>query len=177
MYCYGKAYVYVHPHSSLSFLTSLPPNLPSYLFLFKADHDPSMTDTAGLRFILSTPAQAQALDKDDRKAIRSHATRAGRAGQAGQKTVQLRSWLSPDGELGSLEGARPEEAPTPGSTLSVRLPSPRRVGAAFSGLQLPSGVEPYMVQDLVKCIHSPLTLSLTCLSNGTIDRQTYHHGI
>lgn len=66
-----------------------------------------MTDTAGLHFVVSTPAQT--LDKHDRKAIRSHATR---ASVADRQTVQLRSWISPDRELGSLQKAILEEAPT-----------------------------------------------------------------
>lgn len=107
-----------------------------------------MTDTAGLHFVVITPAQT--LDKHARKAIRSHATR---AGVARRQAVQLRSWISPDRELGSLKKAIPEEAPTLESILSV--PSPKRVGADFSGIQLPSGVEPYMIQDLVKCMHTP----------------------
>ena len=103
-----------------------------------------MTDTAGLHFIVSTPAQT--LDKNDRKAIRSHATR---AGVVPRQAPKLPSWISPDRELAVLE-----KSPSPEAILSI--PSLKRVGAAFSGLQLPSGVEPYMIQDLVKCIQSPL---------------------
>jgi hypothetical protein len=124
-----------------------------YPVLFEAE--PCMTDTAGLHFVVSTPAQTP--DKHDRKAIRSHATR---ASIVDRQTTQLRSWVSPDRELGSLKKATLEQAPTPESILSV--PSPRRVGADFSGLQLPSGVEPYMIQDLIqdliKCRHSPLLI-------------------
>ncbi len=109
-----------------------------------------MTDPAGLHFVVSTPAQT--LDTQDRKAIRSHATR---AGVADRQTVQLRSWMSPDRKLGSLNKAILEETPTQQSILSV--PSPRRVGADFSGLQLPAGVDSHMIQDLVKCIFLILT--------------------
>jgi hypothetical protein len=109
-----------------------------------------MIDTAGFRFVVSTPAQTQDKHAHARKAIRSHATRAGRARR---QAVQLRSWISPIRELGSLKLGIFEEAPTSESILSVS--SPRRVGSDFSGLQLPSGVEPYMIQDLVKCMHSP----------------------
>ncbi len=107
-----------------------------------------MTDPAGLQFIVSTPAQT--LDKQDRKAIRSHATR---AGVSRQQAVQLRSWISPERELGSLRNAE--------SILSV--PSPRHMGSDFSGLQLPPGFEPCMIQDLVKCMHN-LRLISTHLS-------------
>lgn len=110
-----------------------------------------MVDTAGFHFVVNTPAQTQ--DKHARKAIRSHATRAGRARR---QAVQLRSWISPNRELGSLKLAIPGEAPTPESILSVS--SPRRFGSDFSGLQLPSGVEPYMIQDLVKCMHRLLVI-------------------
>lgn len=104
-----------------------------------------MTDSAGLQFVVTTPAQT--LDKHDRKIIRSHATK---AGVASRESVQLRSWICPDRELGSLKKAILEKAPViPESTGSVLSPS--RVGSDFSGLQLPSGVEPCMVQDLVKC--------------------------
>jgi hypothetical protein len=123
-----------------------------------------MIDTAGFHFVVSTPAQTQ--DKHARKAIRSHATR---AGGARRQAVQLRSWISPNRELGSLKLAIFEEAPTPESILSVS--SPRRVGSDFSGLQLPSGVEPYMIQNLVKCLHSP-PLILTHLPLKWNDRHT-----
>jgi hypothetical protein len=111
----------------------------------------STTDTAGLRFVVSTPAHS--LDKHDHKAIRSHATRG--VHLARRQSAQLSSWISPDRALGSLKKAIPEEALILGSIILV--PSPRRVGSDLSGLQLPSGVEPYMVQELVKCMHT-----LTC---------------
>ena len=107
-----------------------------------------MTDTAGLQFIVSTPAQT--LDKHDRKAIRSHATRA-RATRPRKHAVQLWSWISPNRELGSLRNAAAEEAPIQESMVA-NAPSPRQFGSHFSGLQLPSGVEPHMIQDLVKCV-------------------------
>lgn len=110
-----------------------------------------MTDTAGLHFVVSTPAQT--LNKHDRKAIRSHATK---AGVARRQAAPLRSWISPNRELGPLKRAILDEEPAPGSILSV--PSPRPVGTYLSGLQLPSGIEPYMIQDLVKCMHSPLLI-------------------
>jgi hypothetical protein len=160
---------YIHIFSALRYPVAPPAVVPVtrilrilYPVLFEAE--PGMTDTAGLHFVVSTPAKT--LDKHDRKAIRSHATR---ASVADRQTVQLRSWISPDRELRSLKKAILEEAPTPESILSV--PSPRRVGADFSGLQLPSGVEPYMIQDLVKCIHSPL-LILTHLPLKRNDRHT-----
>ncbi|CZR53419.1 uncharacterized protein PAC_03297 [Phialocephala subalpina] len=105
--------------------------------------------TAGLQFIVSTPAQT--LDKHDRKAIRSHATRA-RATRPRKHAVQLWSWISPNRELGSLRNAAAEEAPIQESMVA-NAPSPRQFGSHFSGLQLPSGVEPHMIQDLVKLIN------------------------
>ena len=108
-----------------------------------------MADAAGLRFVVTTPAQTR--DKHDRKVIRGHATR---AGVAGRHVFRLRSWISPDRELEALTMAK--EAPTSKSALSA--PSPTRVGGDFSGLQLPSGVEPYMIQDLCKCIYSLLLI-------------------
>lgn len=115
-----------------------------------------MKDTAGLRFVVTTPAQT--LDKHDRKAIRGHATR---ARVAGRQIFPLRSWISPDRELGALSTTK--EAPTSKSVVST--PSPMRVGGDFAGLQLPSGVEPYMIQDLVKCIYCPLLVPINLLLN------------
>ena len=107
-----------------------------------------ITDTAGFHFVITTPAQT--LDKHDRRAIKGHATR---AGVADRHTSQLRSWISPGRELGAHNAAK---APSLNSSMSV--PSPRRFGGDFSGLQLPSGVEPHMIQDLVKCIYTPLLI-------------------
>jgi hypothetical protein len=107
-----------------------------------------MTDTAGFHFVVSTPAPT--LDKHDRKAIRSQATK---ASVAHRQASKLRSWISPNRELESPKRAILEKPPKPESILSV--PSPSRVGTFFSGIQLPPGVEPYMIQDLVKCMHNP----------------------
>lgn len=106
-----------------------------------------MIDAAGFHFVVSTPTQTQ--DKHARKAIRSHATKAGGARQHGAK---LRSWISPNRELGSLKLAMSDKAPTPASTISIS--SPRRIGSDFSGLQLPLGIESHMIQELVKCMQS-----------------------
>lgn len=112
-----------------------------------------MTDTVGLHFVVSTPVHT--LDKRDRKAIRSHATK---ASVPRRQAVQLQSWISPDRGLGSLilTKAMPEEALTMQSVLSML--SPKRFGSDFSGLQLPSGVEPYMIQDLVQRKHNNLLI-------------------
>ncbi|KFY91349.1 hypothetical protein V498_05514 [Pseudogymnoascus sp. VKM F-4517 (FW-2822)] len=104
-----------------------------------------MIDAAGFHFVVSTPGQTQ--DKHARKAVRSHATKAGGARQQGAK---MRSWISPNRELGSLKLDMSDKAPTPASTLSIS--SPRRIGSDFSGLQLPIGIEPHMIQELVKLI-------------------------
>ena len=123
--------------------------------LFETKACTRMIDTAGLRFVVTTPAQT--LDKYDRKTIRGHATR---ARKGGRQILQLRSWISPDRELQALTTTK--EAAAFKSVLSA--PSPRRVGGDFSGLQLPSGVEPYMIQDLVKCTYSPLRIPTQSLS-------------
>lgn len=131
--------------------------------LVLVEAEPHMIDTAGLKFIVSTPAKT--LDKYDRKAIRSHATR---TSVADRQTVQLRSWISPDHELGSFKKALLDQAPNLKSTSF--LPSPRRLGGDFSGLQLPSGVEPYMIQDLVKCIQIPIHI----LTHWPLKRKNEH---
>lgn len=105
-----------------------------------------MIDAVGFHFVVSTPTQTK--DKHVRRAIRSHATKAG--GGARRQDAKLRSWISPNRELGSLKLAMPGEAPTPAPTLSVS--SPRRIGSDFSGLQLPLGIESHMIQELVKCM-------------------------
>lgn len=122
-----------------------------------------MLDTAGFHFVITSPAQTQG--KHTRKAIRSHATR---AGGARRQAVQLKSWLCPKRELGPPKLAILEKSPSHVSILSVS--SPRRVGSDFSGLQLPSGVEPHMIQDLVKCMHIPSSLraSLACNQIETV---------
>ena len=121
----------------------------SHLFLFSAES--CMTDTAGFHFVVSTPTRS--LNKQDRKAIKSHAAK---ANPAEQQPAQLRSWISPDRVLGSFKRALLEEVPRSVSMSTV--PSPRRVGSDLSGLQLPPGVELYMVQDLVKCMRGPLLI-------------------
>ncbi|RDW57465.1 hypothetical protein BP6252_13803 [Coleophoma cylindrospora] len=100
---------------------------------------------AGLQFIPITPAQGQ--DKHTRKAIQSHATR---AGARRRPLIELRPWINPHRELEPLEKAISEDTRT--SKPDSSIPSPRLVGADFSGMQLPPGIEPYMIQDLVKLI-------------------------
>ncbi|RDW58458.1 hypothetical protein BP5796_12388 [Coleophoma crateriformis] len=98
---------------------------------------------AGLCFVPITPAQSQ--DKHTRKAIQSHATR---AGARRRPLIELRPWINPHRELEPLEKAISKDTRASKSTSSI--PSPRLVGADFSGIQLPPGIEPYMIQDLVK---------------------------
>jgi len=43
----------------------------------------------------------------------------------------------------------------------LSIPSPKRVGGDFSALQLPLGIEPAMIQDLVKRTHSRPLVQLT----------------
>lgn len=61
-----------------------------------------------------------------------------------RKAVQLRSWISPDRSLGRVTESK---SPAPHF---LSIPSPKRVGGDFSALQLPPGIEPAMIQDLVK---------------------------
>ncbi|KAE9369325.1 hypothetical protein N431DRAFT_510886 [Stipitochalara longipes BDJ] len=114
----------------------------------KSKSESSMPNPAKFHFVISTPAHT--LDKHDRKAIKSHATK--RAHAARRQPVQLSSWLTPDRKLGSLKQATLTEAPAPITKSILSVPIQRRVGSDFSGLQLPSGVEPSMIQDLVKLI-------------------------
>ncbi|KAK5213575.1 hypothetical protein LTR41_001154 [Exophiala xenobiotica] len=97
--------------------------------------------TAGFEFIVRTSDRR--LDEDDRRAAVSHASRA-RWKQ--RKDRQMHSWIDP---ARVLKQPKTSEAPNPPTSA---LPSPRRVGGDFSATQLPSGIEPAMIQDLVKLI-------------------------
>ena len=125
-----------------------------YTVLSKAEA--CRVDKAGLCFVVTTPSGN--LDTHDRKAIRNQARR---ARVAGRQISQLKSWICPDRELRAHSTAREES--TSRSVLSA--PSPRRIGGDFSGLQLPSGIEPYMVQDLVKCRSCPLLIPIDLFPN------------
>ncbi len=85
----------------------------------------------------------QTLDHQERRAVRSHATR---AQQGVRRAARLQSWVNPHRSLGSerTEGAEQREPP------ERPAPGPSRVGGDFSALQLPPGIEPAMIQDLVK---------------------------
>ena len=94
-------------------------------------------DAAGFHFIVSTTDSP--VDKEDRRAIRSHTTKA--QGKR-RKNVKLQSWISPSSSLGTVK---------PSQKLSnLSGPIPDRVGGDFSALQLPLGIEPVMIQDLVQ---------------------------
>ena len=43
-----------------------------------------------------------------------------------------------------------------GKATSLSVTSPKRVGGDFSALQLPIGIEPAMIQDLIQRMHSEL---------------------
>jgi hypothetical protein len=62
-----------------------------------------------------------------------------------RKAVQLRSWINPARSLGLVK--KESEWPEPPF---LSIPSPKLVGGDFSALQLPPGIEPAMIQDLVK---------------------------
>ena len=136
-------------HRTVSCSTS--DNILYILYAVLSKAEACILDKAGFCFVVTT--QSGALDMHNRKAVRSQARR---ARVAGRQTSQLKSWICPDRELRALSAAR--EEPTSKSALST--PSPRRIGGDFSGLQLPSGIEPYMVQDLVKCIYCPLPIPI-----------------
>lgn len=96
-------------------------------------------DTAGFHFVVSTSDLP--VDKENRRAIRSHVTRAqGRR----RKKVQLQSWISPSSSVGVAKQSKPQNP----SYLSASIPD--RVGKDFSALQLPLGIEPATIQDLVQ---------------------------
>ncbi len=94
-----------------------------------------MTDATGLQFVVTTPFHA--VDQHDRRTIKSHATK---SRKRQRPNSIIRSWISPGRELGSLKRV------TAGEATGI----PKRAGTDFSGLQLPSGIEPYMIQDLIK---------------------------
>lgn len=88
-----------------------------------------------MRFIVTTPLHV--LDKQDRRLIRGHATK---TRKKGKPASNISSWICPDRRLES-----------PGSLYAEKAADISGcVGTAFSGLQLPSGFEPYMIRELVK---------------------------
>ena len=99
-----------------------------------------MPDATGLQFVVTTPLHA--VDRHDRRLIKGHATR---ARKKQRRVSDMRSWISPDRELGSLKPANGDPATS----------IPKRAGSDFSGLQLPSGIEPWMIQELMIRKHSP----------------------
>ncbi|KAH8883130.1 hypothetical protein GQ53DRAFT_431214 [Thozetella sp. PMI_491] len=103
---------------------------------------PNSKYTAGFHFVVSTSGQAPT--RQDRRAIKSHATRA--QGKR-RKGAQLRSWIDPDRKLDPAE--RDSESPE----LPIALLGPRRVGGDLSALQVPDGIEPAFLQDLLKIIN------------------------
>lgn len=98
-------------------------------------------DSAGLLFVSNAPGKAATTAATDRKAIGSHVRKS-----RGRRHPNVRSWINPARTIG-------------GVNLCVAPP----VGSAFSALQLPSGVEPSMIQDLVICEY----LNFPRASNGT----------
>lgn len=94
-----------------------------------------ITSVSGPQWIVTTPTRG--LDKHDRRRIKGNAIRS-RVKQ--RDTSEFRSWISPSREL-----YLPKRSWTARET-----GIPLRAGADFSGLRLPSGIEPYMIQRLVK---------------------------
>lgn len=97
-----------------------------------------MTDATGLQFVVTTPLHA--VDKHDRRLIKGHATR---ARKRQRRISNIRSWISPDRDLESLKAVNGGQA----------TGIPKRAGTDFSGLQLPAGIEPCMIQELMKRKH------------------------
>lgn len=95
--------------------------------------------------MVNTPETNKAVAKHARKAVRSHAAKARPRRRQG---VQLKSWISPERELVSLDSA-------PDMDLAY-VSVPPRAGSEFSAQQLPPGIEPYMIQDLIKRTYTAL---------------------
>ncbi len=98
-----------------------------------------LLDTAGFQFIVRTSDRR--LDDDDRRAAVSHASK---ARWKHRKDRQMHSWIDPARSL-----KRPNKSDTP-NLPAIPLPSLRRIGGDFSATQLPQGIEPAMIQELVK---------------------------
>jgi hypothetical protein len=107
-------------------------------------------DAIGFQFIVNTSGST--LNSQNRRVVRSHTTRA--HGKR-RKTVQLRSWIDSDHNDNTTKKSDPR---------SISVPGPRQIGGEFSALQLPLGIEPDMIQDLVQrkysggsfCVSVPL---------------------
>ena len=95
----------------------------------------SKTHIASLQFIVTTPTHD--LDQQDRKAIKGNATR---KRKSQRRIPEIQSWIVPGNEPASLRGI---------DTVR-RTAIPKRAGTDFSGLQLPAGFEPHMIQELIK---------------------------
>lgn len=98
-------------------------------------------DAAGFHFVVSTTGGVSRAE--DRKAIKSHATR---AQKRRRKPAELHSWINPDRRLSPADSEPSRRLAPTVSAQCLRL-----VGGDFSGLQLPIGVEPCMIQDLMRC--------------------------
>jgi hypothetical protein len=90
---------------------------------------------ASFQFIVTTPSHD--LDPQDRKAIKGNATR---QRKYRRRSPELQSWIIPGHELTSQEHVRRID----------ETAIPKRAGTDFSGLQLPPGFEPHMLQELIK---------------------------
>jgi hypothetical protein len=101
-----------------------------------------LSDTAGIHFVVSTPDSA--LSQEDRRSVRSHAQKV--HGKR-RKAIQLRSWISSEDDSGHVKTANLTR-PFLHSVTTLR-----RIDGDFSALQLPTGIEPAMIQELVKRTH------------------------
>ncbi|KIW21664.1 hypothetical protein PV08_02244 [Exophiala spinifera] len=98
--------------------------------------------SAGLHFIVRTSDQAP--NKEDRRAVMSHAAK---RRWKSRKTPKLHSWIDPERSLGDVEKHEESLAPSVLPMLGLN-----HFGGDLNGTPLPSGIEPAMVQDLVKLI-------------------------
>ena len=104
-----------------------------------------LTDNAGLHFVVGTSDRI--LSQEDRKLVRSHARRA--QGKR-RKAIQLQSWIDSKDKPGHVQ--------IPDSQFSSSTIGLNRINGDFCTLQLPTGVEPSTIQELVKGTQHSLIL-------------------
>ncbi|KAJ9620307.1 uncharacterized protein PV06_00641 [Exophiala oligosperma] len=105
--------------------------------------------TAGLRFILKTSDQQ--ISEEDRKGAVSHASKA--RWKVRRKARSMRSWIDPDRSLQEEKSAIPPGASKRSNTIRLPSPRPTMIDETFSATELPPGIEPGMIQELVKLIN------------------------
>jgi hypothetical protein len=99
-------------------------------------------DAAGIHFVVNIPDQASR--PEQRKATRSHTTK---AQWKQRKNRPLQSWVNP-GQ--TIRRAKTNSERSGEGRLLHPMPRLKMVGGDFSATILPPGIEPAMIQDLVK---------------------------